>query len=207
MTASGVEIEAKLLVPQRTALEELRSCAQMAGFSVAPAVQSILRDTYLDTRGRALLAAGYACRRREQEGRIIMTLKSASTAGDVIHRRRELEVELPADRPPALWPACEARDTLLPLIGSEPLMELLRIRQTRFLREARDGRRPVALVSLDEVVVEGAGGGESWQEMEIELVPGGRERDIAALAAWARARFGLAPSLLSKFERALKLPR
>jgi hypothetical protein len=40
--------------------------------------------------------------------------------------------------------------------------------------------------------------------MEIELVPGRREKDLAAVIAWARARFDLVPSLLSKFERALQ---
>lgn len=198
-----LEIEAKLIVPSRKVLEELRRCERMAGYSPAPGRETVLRDTYLDTRDRALLAAGYACRRREQDGRILMTLKSTSTAGDVIHRRRELEVELPADAPPALWPPCDARDAALPIVGSEPLIELLRIRQLRCARQVFDGKRLVALVCLDEVMVESNGGGESWQEMEIELASGGRERDLAAIVAWARARFGLTPSLLSKFERAL----
>lgn len=201
---SETEIEAKLLIPDRKALEELKRCDRMAGFELGPGTAHVVRDTYLDTRTRALLAAGFACRRREQEGRVIMTLKGTSTAGDAIHRRREMEVELPADAPPALWPASEAREAAVRIIGSEALVALFRIRQDRFVRQAFDGKRHVALVSVDEVTVEGTAGGSGWREMEIELVPGGREKDLAAVIAWARARFNLVPSLLSKFERALQ---
>ncbi len=201
-----LEIEAKLLIADRRTLERLHECESLAGYRLGPGRSLTVRDTYLDTRGRALLAAGYACRRREQESRILMTLKTASTAGDAIHRRRELEVELAADAPPALWPPGEARDTVVKIIGSESLVQLFRIRQERFVRPAFTGDRAVVLVSLDEVVVEDGNGGREWREMEIELLPGGRERDLAEMTAWVRARFDLVPSLLSKFERALRDP-
>ena len=202
--ASETEVEAKLLIPDRKTLDELKRCERMAGFALGPGTPHAVRDTYLDTRTRALLGAGFACRRREQDGRIIMTMKGTSTAGDAIHRRREMEVELTADAPPALWPVSEARDAAVRIIGSEALVALFRIRQDRFVREAFDGRRTVAVVSIDEVAVEGTAGGSGWREMEIELVPGGREKDLAAVVAWARSRFNLVPSLLSKFERALQ---
>jgi inorganic triphosphatase YgiF len=202
----AVEIEAKLLIPDRPTFDQLLLCTAMAGFELAPPHALLVQDVYLDTPGRALLAGGFACRRRAQERRIIITVKSVSTAGDSIHRRRELEVELTSDLPPALWPAGEARDTVTRLSGGAPLDELFRIRQERFARQAFDGGRVVALVSLDEVAVEGRSGESAWKEMEIELMPGGREKDLAAMAAWARARFRLQPSLLSKFERALREP-
>jgi inorganic triphosphatase YgiF len=201
-----VEIEAKLLIPDRATFDQLLLCTAMAGFELAPPHALVVQDVYMDTAGRALLAGGFACRRRVQEGRIIITVKSVSTAGDSIHRRRELEVDLPQDLPPALWPASEARDTVVRLSGSAPLGELFRIRQERFARQVFDGGRVVALVSLDKVAVEGRAGESAWKEMEIELMPGGREKDLAAMTAWARARFRLQPSLLSKFERALREP-
>jgi inorganic triphosphatase YgiF len=201
-----VEIEAKLLIPDRATFDKLLLCTAMAGFELAPPHALVVRDAYLDTAERALLAGGFACRRRSLEERIIMTVKSVSTAGDSIHRRRELEVEISSDMPPVLWPASEARDTVLRLTGGAPLGELFRIRQERFARQAFDGGRVVALMSLDQVTVEGPGGGRAWMEMEIELMPGGREKDLAAMAAWARARFHLQPSLRSKFERALGEP-
>jgi inorganic triphosphatase YgiF len=121
----------------------------------------------------------------------------------VIHRRTEREVSLEADAPPALWPQGEARLTVLKIIGTEGLVELFRLRQERFVRCAFDGDRPVTAVSLDEVLVEGSRSGRRWRELEIELLPDGREKDIADMAARARARFGLTPSQHSKFERAL----
>jgi inorganic triphosphatase YgiF len=201
-----VEIEAKLLIPDRATFDKLLLCTAMAGFELAPPHALVVQDAYLDTAGRALLAGGFACRRRVQDGRIIMTVKSVSTAGDSIHRRRELEVELAQEVPPPLWPAGEARDMVIRLSEGAPLEELFRIRQERFARQAFDGGRVVALMSLDQVAVEDRGGGRAWMEMEIELMPGGREKDLAAMAAWARARFHLQPSLLSKFERALGEP-
>lgn len=210
-SVDSVEIEAKLLVPDRHVHDELCRVPGMAGFAVEPGSPVVVLDTYLDTRARALLAAGWACRRREQPGRILVTVKGISSAAhggaggfaEGVHRRRELEVELAADAAPALWPASPARDTVIGLIGNEPLAVLFRIYQERMTGRVLDGARLVAVVSLDDVKVEREAGGESWMEMEIELAPTGKERDLAALSAWARARFGLVPSLTSKFERAL----
>jgi inorganic triphosphatase YgiF len=64
-----IEIEAKLLIPDRKTLDHLRACSRIAGYVLAQALSSTIHDTYLDTPGRTLLAAGYACRRREQDGR------------------------------------------------------------------------------------------------------------------------------------------
>lgn len=196
-----METEAKFLLPDREALERLARCSGAAGFSVEPGQALTVRDVYLDTPARALLAAGFACRRREQGGRILVTLKAAGSAPDAVHRRRELEVEIAADMPPARWPAGDARETTLRIIGEAPLVELLVLRQDRLVRRVMDGRRLVASMSLDEVTVEA---GPSWRELEIELAPAGTERDLTALATWARVRFGLEPCLRSKFERALE---
>ena len=57
-----------------------------------------VRDTYLDTADRAILSGGYALRRREQEGSLLITLKSTTPATGAIHRREEWETVLSSDR-------------------------------------------------------------------------------------------------------------
>ncbi len=247
-----METEAKLLIPDGETRDRLSRCSAAAGFSLQPVRALTVRDTYLDTKERMLLAAGFACRFREESGRCIVTLKStgggvapgsaggmtradggssgdggSSTSGgssgdggssasggmapagsareQAFHRRRELEVQLAGYDPeaaawPARWPPCDARDLALAVVGDSPLLPLCCLRQDRLVRGVMDGRRLVATMSLDEVVVDG---GSSWLELEIELAPAGRDRDLTALTTWAAVRFGLQPCPRSKLDRAL----
>jgi inorganic triphosphatase YgiF len=205
----STEIEAKFIVPDGKTFEALKTTSVLASFSLTPGRLFSVHDRYLDTPGGALRAAGYACRRREQEGGIIMTLKAIRTSSDplaaAIHRRQELEVHLPADAPPALWPPGEARETALAVVRGEPLEALVDIRQERFLREVFDGERRVAALSLDIVEAARGDGLERVLELEIELSPEGTEADLAGLAGWVSSHYRLLPSLQSKLERALAL--
>jgi inorganic triphosphatase YgiF len=199
------ETEAKFIVPDRRACRRINGIESLAGFTLAGGRVVEVRDTYLDTQDRAILSGGYALRRREQEGTLLITLKSTNPATGAIHRREEWETVLSSDIEPAAWPDGEARSRVLSMIGNGTLAVLFQLRQQRFLREARDGERHVATVSLDEVQMECAGQRQDHWELEIELSPEGREEDLALMADWIQSRHHLLPAERSKFERALDL--
>lgn len=85
-----MEVEAKFILPDAQALQYWQQVDQLAGFSLSARQVNQVHDTYLDTPERSILAAGYACRRREQGRGILVTLKGLRGAKGAIHRREEL---------------------------------------------------------------------------------------------------------------------
>ena len=198
-----MEIEAKFALPDVETLQRLQAADHLAGFTLSAGQVKEVRDTYLDTADRAILAAGYACRRREQGEDILITLKGLGGAEGAVHRREELEILLADDLPPAQWPASPVRDWVLQLIGESPLVPLFDLQQTRIVRRMRKGRRLVAELSLDDVFLTTEGREQTYLELEAELSPRGTESDLAAIVTCLRDEWGLKPKPSSKFERAL----
>ena len=105
-----MEIEAKFSVPDVETFHRLRATQQLAGYPLSAGQAKQVQDTYLDTQDRSILAAGYACRWREGREGTLITLKGLGGAEGAIHRREELEIQIPAYQPPEEWPAGPARD-------------------------------------------------------------------------------------------------
>ena len=57
-----MEIEAKFNIPDAETRQRLRSVESLAGFALSTGQIKQVHDTYLDTAGRLILAAGYTCR-------------------------------------------------------------------------------------------------------------------------------------------------
>jgi CHAD domain-containing protein len=201
-----MEIEAKFAVPDNETCRRLREVEQIAGFLLSAGHSKEIHDTYLDTPGQAIRQAGYACRKREQENKILITLKQLGTAAEGIHRRKELEITLTDDLPPAQWPASPARDLVLQLIQQEPLVALFDLCQTRFVRLMRShSERLVAELSIDEVRIGKHGSERTYVELEVELLQEGTESDLEEIRRQLREQWALQPESCSKFERALTL--
>ncbi|MBN1889732.1 MAG: CHAD domain-containing protein [Thermoflexales bacterium] len=209
-----MEIEAKFRLTDVESLQRLQAAKSLAGLELASGWVKELHDTYLDTPKRSILAAGYACRRREQAGGVLMTLKGLGGAQGALHRREEIELELPpgaAPYRPGEWPASPLRDKLLELMGEAELVPLFDLRQSRAVRLLSLDGRTVAELCLDEVrVAAGEGVGERahprdqiYYELEVELSPQGTEEELAAAVRCLQDEWGLQPQPLSKFERGL----
>jgi CHAD domain-containing protein len=198
-----MEIEAKFVLPDAEVLERLLAVDHLAEFALTGKQVKQVKDTYLDTPDRLILAAGFACRQREKDDSVLITLKGLGRAEDGIHRREEYEVLLPACAPLTKWPAGPVRDRVHELVGDAHLVPLFHIEQTRILRQVSQDERVVGELSLDDVLTTAQGKEQGFLELEVELALQGTEEDLKALVACLQDEWKLEPMVLSKFERGL----
>jgi len=199
-----MEIEAKFAVPDLSTFQRLQAVDHVAGFALSAHQVQQVRDTYLDTDERLILVSGYACRCRETESEILITLKGLGRAEGAIHRRRELEISLPAYEPPQDWPESPVRDLVLSVTGDKALLPLFELRQTRVFRRMSQGELLVAQFSLDNVRFVADDRRRSRFELEVELAPQGTASDMGAIVTYLQDEWDLVPEPRSKFERALE---
>jgi inorganic triphosphatase YgiF len=210
VTNGAVEAELKYTAPDEQPLFELEGMSALGPAQLGPPRTTLELDRYLDTADLRLSAARWACRLRERDGGTIVSLKGPPQhrAGEVVHRRDELEAPAGPGLDPRSWPRSSARDRLLAFAGGGELVERFRLEQERTERSVGVGEMPVGVLSLDRVRVlhDDAEAGRMYV-VELELDP-------AALAvgfdhrplAEALGRLpGLSPDPHSKFERALAL--
>jgi len=120
-----MEIEAKFIIPDKETCERLQETDQLAGFLLSSGHSRSIHDFYLDTAELSIKQAGYACRKREQTDKTVITLKQLAASDQAVHRREEFEISLPAaDLPPAQWPDSPARNLILQFIQQKPLIPL-----------------------------------------------------------------------------------
>jgi CHAD domain-containing protein len=198
-----MEIEAKFAVPDVAVFQRLQAVEHVAGFSLSAHQIQQVHDTYLDTDERLILANGYACRCRETESEVLITLKALEKAEGAIHRRQELEISLPSYAPPQDWPESPVRELVLEVTGGAPLIPLFDLRQTRVFRRMSHGELLVAQLSLDNVRVIAGDRRRSHFELEVELAPQGTTSDMGAIVTFLQDEWNLVPEPRSKFERAL----
>jgi inorganic triphosphatase YgiF len=208
--APSLESELKYRAETDAALEALASPPDLGPARLGPANVVEEVDRYLDTEGRDLARARWACRLRTREGRSFVSLKGPSqhAAGAALHLRPEIEGPVDGDLDPAGWPMSPARDLVLDLTGGAPLTERLSLAQRRTEREVTLGGRRVGLLSLDRSrVLHGGREVGVLRVVELELAPDALvdgldplplERAMAAIP-------GLTPDPASKLERALAL--
>ncbi len=206
-----LEVELKMRAHE-AALDALARVPRLGPATLGPPHAVDELDRYLDTADGALAAARWACRLRSREGLTWISLKGPAehAAGDVLHRRPEVEGPAPDDplARVSAWPPSPARDLLVRLAGPEPLQEVLRLRQQRLERVVEIGVRRVGILSLDDVAVELAGRELGrMRVVELELEAGSDPRAIEPVVAALRERDGLRPEPASKLERALEMAR
>lgn len=202
------EIEYKFTVPDAASFEQLCALTEIGAFALEDAGQRQDDDVYLDTLEYAMLRAGYVCRLRRRNEVWQATIKGLhNQRGDVdsgLHQRTEVEVMLPGPAEPPDWPPGPARDLALTLVGDDELVELVHLRQQRYVRTAWLAGHPVAEVSLDNTELDGAE--QSLWLVELELAATGSELELQQLSEDLRTSFPmLQPESRSKLELALGL--
>jgi triphosphatase len=199
-----MEIEAKYRLMHEAQIEAVTRLNQLGSYALQVGDQEDQHNTYFDSVDGRLQRAHYGLRRRVVGERSLITLKGPNTVEDGVHRRDEWEFL--SDTPqPAHWPAGEARDVALGLLGNAEIIELLSIATQRRSIQVTQGKRFVAVIALDQGVINAAGHREPILELEIELAEAGTLDDIAALADALRAHIPVVPEPRSKLERGLAL--
>jgi inorganic triphosphatase YgiF len=210
VTPSEVEAELKYTAADEQPLHELEGWPALGPAQLGPPRTTLELDRYLDTADLRLAAAQWACRLRERDGDTIVSLKGPPQhrAGEIVHRRDEVEGPAGPGLDPLTWPASPARDRVQAFTGGGELVERFRLEQERTERSVGVDEMPVGLLSLDRVRVlyrESEAGRMYVVELELDpaaLAVGFDHRPLAD--ALGRVP-GLSPDPLSKLERALAL--
>jgi inorganic triphosphatase YgiF len=205
----AIEVEAKLRADGPEILAALASRPTLGVASLGPAATAAEVDRYLDTDEGALAAARWACRLRERDGRVRVSLKGppeAPTTETGVHRRPEVEGPANEIPDPSAWPASQARDLLTELAEGAPLRERLRLRQQRTERAVTLDGAALGTLTLDVVAIEAGGrSGGVLHVVELEMHPSCTDEAAFAEAAADLARTpGLTPEPMTKLEHALE---
>lgn len=199
-----MEIEAKYAVTGE-ALTIVAGLDRLGVYTLHPEPEpERQQNRYFDTADRRLGQARYGLRVREVGGRSLVTLKGPAEVSAGLHRRAEYE--FPHTNPdPRTWPAGPARELALALLGSAPLLPTVTVHTTREVIMAHYQGQAVAELCLDRGVIHAGQRSEPFTELEIELLPAGAERDLAALAEALREYIDISPEPRSKLRRGLAL--
>ena len=205
-----LEVELKFQADDERPLDELARAAHLGPAQLGPARTVEETDRYLDTLDLRLSAVWWACRVRTRAGHTVVSLKGPAehAAGELIHRRPELEGPAADDLEPSQWPASAARDLLQSMSGGRPLVERFTLRQRRTERPVLMGGRRCGLLSLDRSVVEHGGRQVGLLRIvELELVPSALASGLDAepLSQALTRVANLRPDPLTKLEHALRL--
>ena len=197
----STEIELKYHLDDALARALLRE-RRLAGYALTPFVLTTVVDVYYDTPDERVARAGYALRFRRKGSKAELQLKSLAPAAGAWHRRRELHIPTTHPQHPERWPDTPEARFLREVLGDRSLRPLFTIHQQRHEAQVLDeSGAPFGLLSLDQVRWEVDGRSEEAWEMEIELLPGGDEAQLRALADALQEVAGLHPQRASKYER------
>jgi inorganic triphosphatase YgiF len=210
VTQYPLELELKFKADDERPLDELASTARLGPAQLGPARTVDEIDRYLDTVDLRLAAARWACRLRTRNRHIVVSLKGPAehAAGELLHRRPELEGPAADEIEPTLWPPSPASDLLRTLSGGQPLVERFTLRQRRTERSVQMAERRCGLLSLDRSVVEQAGRQVGLlRTVELELDPSAVANglDPEPLSQALTLVANLHPDPLTKLEHALRL--
>lgn len=200
-----MEIEAKFRISAAD-LATVGRLRQLGPYSLVPApAPEQQQNIYYDTLDGRLGAARHGLRVRRIGERSLITLKGPAEVGaDGVHRRGEHEFP-GADPQPASWPPGVARELGLALTGGARVEPIVAIATERSSLYAERAGATVAELCLDTGVMRAGGHERAFTELEIELLPGGQQADLVALATALRAHVSIENEPRSKLQRAMAL--
>lgn len=204
-----MEIELKYRIEDEAVIEAIFQDPYIEMIKDKQTEESIdMYAVYFDTPDRRLLAAGIAFRIRREGCSLQATLKWNGHEEDGMHKREELNVAV--DDPEKLhepdidiFSQSDMGDTLLDIVGSEPLVPLMEVDSVRHQVRIDTGKS-ISELSVDKGEVRVGEKSSEILELEIELFSG-EEADMIALGDSLAEKFGLQASNISKFKRGLDL--
>jgi inorganic triphosphatase YgiF len=210
VTQYPLEVELKFQADDQRPLDKLALAAELGPAQLGPASTVDETDRYLDTVDLRLATARWACRLRTRSGHTVVSLKGPAehAAGELLHRRPELEGPAANDLDSSHWPPSPARELLRTMSGSRPLVERFTLSQHRTERSVQMAGRRCGLLSLDRSNVRHAGRFVGLLlTVELELDPRALSSglDPEPLAQALTRVAGLHADAATKLEHALQL--
>ncbi|MGI5991241.1 MAG: CHAD domain-containing protein [Methanosarcina sp.] len=199
-----MEIESKFLVVEKTDFQALENLSRLASYTLSEAKIQLNEDIFFDTENRAIMASGYYLRDRKAYGEdgSWVTIKSLGGFEDGTHRREEYVSFLPEGVSVLECPDFRIRNMIFEFTAGLDLFPLLSLKQKRIIRQVKKGKKLVAEIYLDRVILENEGREKQCNEFEVELKSEGSSEDLEIIRSFLLKHYNLAESPFSKFERA-----
>lgn len=204
-----MEIELKYLIPDYDTAADLW---QQEVFSRYGDVDMIRRTemsaVYYDTEDFILSGIGAAFRIRQEDSKVVATIKWGGCSKESLHEREEINIPLNCnyDRGmPSLdvFNESEKGRELIELVGDRQLKPVI---ETDFERNTMriDTGAAICEAAMDIGRIITPGGSEDILELEIELFSGS-VKEIILIGKELQSEFGLIPGEASKFGRGMEL--
>ena len=162
---------------------------------------------YYDTADEDLRNAGIAYRIRNENDRLVATIKWDIDVSEGLHRREEINLVINDERfldAPniEIFKSSDAYEVLHQAVGDKPLEKTVEMDFERQLVRIDTGKS-INAISLDSGVIKTPRGDMDILELEIELYHG-EEEDFKQLSRKIAEKYGLEPEDESKLQRAFK---
>ena len=196
----GREFEVKLRVPSEQVLDHILSDPDILALAQGEDREIRMESTCFDTADRLLSGRRWTLRRRRENDRSVVTVKTPAPG----HARGEWETE--GEDPTLAAPrlcALGAPTELLELVSRGIIPQC----GAQFVRTARMLRLPggsLAELAADRGILTGGNRQEKLVELEVEL-KNGNEADVERFSKMLREKFHLVEEPMSKFARAARL--
>jgi inorganic triphosphatase YgiF len=204
-----MEQEVKYAIDSKATADAIWTDPQLARLADPSTSQAIvMKAVYFDTKDRLLARNNMTLRVRAEGDMNIATLKWGGCSANGFHERNEINVPVSEDtsfiQPSAdMFRGSEEGETLVGLLGDEPLLNLL---ETRFLRRqirlTYNGSLMELALDCGSIITDA--GEEPIMEMEIELYAGSVE-DVLELGDKLARQYGLIAEDRTKFARGLAM--
>ncbi|HIH93215.1 TPA: CHAD domain-containing protein [Methanosarcina acetivorans] len=199
-----MEIESKFLVPEEIDFKALENLSKLASYTISEAQIQVIEDTFLDTKNKDIMAAGYYLRVRKAAGEKgkWVTIKSLGGFEGGTHRREEYASFLPEGLSVLECPSLRIRDMIFDFTSGLDLTPLITLKQKRIIRQLNLEKKLVAEIYLDRVNLKSESRKKFYNEFEVELKSEGTVKDLEAVRDFLLDNYNLEESRFSKFERA-----
>lgn len=204
-----MEIEYKYLLQNETQARDIMD-SEFVGALTVPGSKKILRmdAVYFDTADLDLTAKKISVRIRLEGDKYVATVKEKGSSENGLHRRVEVNVDLPKDAPHdradvELFKGTDVYDDLKDAAKGKALIPVTEMKFTRNLALIDTGKS-VSEISTDRGTMKTGDKTAPIMEMEIELKKGD-EHDMIATGDIIKRMFNLKPEDRSKFKRAIDL--
>ena len=203
-----MEIELKFQVVESFTKDRIFNDRHLLSLSGGKGPETVvMKAVYLATEDRQLLRREIAFRVRQEDERLVATLKWGGDAENGLHTRDELNATV--DQAFLQEPSLEIfrgsgiyEEACLQLEGKRllPVMEMEFSRRQMHV----DTGKSISMLSYDEGEIRTVCGNEPISELEIELYSGDQE-DMVALGTELAAKYNLKAGNKSKYQRGLEL--